>query len=104
VRRDAIDWKNGRVTFWDLDAVDPDSPLGDRDALKEDLAQIVYPADVLIDVGWYPEFSSKGSFRIFLIRGSNWDLPVTTASARTGRGLLRALNRAVRAAESLSGA
>jgi hypothetical protein len=102
VRRDAIDWKNGCVTFWDLDSVDPDSPLADLEALKEDLAQVAFPTDVLVDVGWYPECSSNGSFRILVVRGSSWNLPVTTASARTGRGLVRALNRAVRTAESLS--
>jgi hypothetical protein len=30
--------------------------------LKEDLAQVEYPAGVLLDVGWYPELSLDGTF------------------------------------------
>jgi hypothetical protein len=41
--------------------------------LKEDLFQISYENDYIIDVGWYPEFSVKGNFRIVVVKDYNWD-------------------------------
>ena len=64
---DSFDWKTGRVVFWDLDPVDESRPPADQtEHLKEDLAQIEYPAGVILDVGWYPEFSrGNGSILCF---------------------------------------
>ena len=44
--------------------------------LKEDLIQIIYENNYLIDVGWYPEFSEKGNFIVSLIKDYKWDNPV----------------------------
>ena len=40
--------------------------------LKEDLFQIVYRNNYIIDVGWYPEFSENGNFRIMLVKDGDW--------------------------------
>lgn len=49
------------------------------DYLKEDLLQIVFPDDLVIDVGWYPSFDEHGRFLLMLVRDSNWDEPVERA-------------------------
>lgn len=46
------------------------------DLLKEDLFQISYKNDYIIDVGWYPEFSPEGNFRIVVVKDYNWDAVV----------------------------
>lgn len=43
------------------------------DLLKEDLFQISYKNNHIIDVGWYPEFSAEGNFRIVVVKDYNWD-------------------------------
>ena len=40
-----------------FETVDENTPIGKlADCLKEDLIQIKYKDEYLIDVGWYPEF------------------------------------------------
>jgi hypothetical protein len=38
-----------------------------RDLLREDLIQIEFGNGVVLDVGWYPEFSSDGAFGLVVI-------------------------------------
>ena len=87
---DDFDWKTGTVVFWDLDTVDESRPLADQaEHLKEDLAQIEYPAGVILDVGWYPEFAATGNFVVCVVRQGEWEQPVfqkdafTTADLKT---------------------
>jgi hypothetical protein len=102
MERDEIHLGSGRVVHWDLDRVDLHSPLAESlDWLKEDLALIEFPNDVIVDVGWYPEFSLAGRFRVHVVRGHDWAQPAASASARTRRGLERALSRAIGVAESM---
>lgn len=44
--------------------------------LKEDLLQVIYDDDYLIDVGWYPEFNIKGDFNVKVIKEFDWDNPL----------------------------
>ena len=44
--------------------------------LDEDLFQVNYDLEDIhytIDVGWYPAFSTSGSFRIVIVKNCNWD-------------------------------
>jgi len=45
------------------------------DNLTEDLLQVEYPGDFLLDIGWYPEYEPEGQFIIQLVKGENWDNP-----------------------------
>lgn len=99
MRAEHIDWETGEVEFWDLDFLDPLTPLSQqREGLKEDLAQVRFGNGVLIDVGWYPEGSVTGEFVIRVITDTNWDEPLLVASHRTVEGLVAALQEAVTAA------
>ena len=42
------------------------------DILKEDLIQVQYKNGYIIDVGWYPEFSKNGLFKIYVTK--NYDI------------------------------
>lgn len=56
-------------------------------------------ADLLVDVGGYPELDPAGEFAIRVVRASNWDEPIFEARTGDLRGLIEALERAVGVAE-----
>lgn len=58
-------------------------PLEEQlDILKEDLLQVSYYNDYLIDLGWYPEFDQKGNFRVSVIKDYQWDNPILQKNCR----------------------
>lgn len=87
---------NGKVVFWDLDSISVGIPIKEQlDELKEDLAQIHFPSGVIIDVGWYPEFSMAGSFVVNVVRENEWDDPIFKMECPSTEGLISALDQAV---------
>jgi len=96
---DVFDWKSGRVTYWDLGGLDEDVPLAAQlDELKEDLAQVEYPNAVLLDVGWYPEFSEDGGFVVSIAVDQDWDEPIFRKTCADVRALRELLLEAIAAA------
>jgi len=94
-----IDWKVGQVRFWDLGAIDDRLPLADQALkLKEDLAQIEYPSGVILDVGWYPEFSVDGNFIVLVAPPGEWERPLFNKIARTMVDLKERLTEGVQIA------
>jgi hypothetical protein len=65
------------------------------DELTEDLLQASLPLEQIIDIGWYPEFSENGAFRISLISDQNWETPTYSESAKTWAELEKALDHAL---------
>lgn len=99
---DNFDWKTGTVVFWDLDAIDESRPPADQaEHLKEDLAQIEYPAGIILDVGWYPEFAATGNFVVCVVQQGDWERPlfqkhaftIEDLKARIGEGIRIAFER-----------
>ncbi|MBF7091206.1 hypothetical protein IUY40_06610 [Flavobacterium sp. ALJ2] len=45
--------------------------------LKEDMLQVIYPKNYLLDVGWY---GSMNSYIIYIIRNNDWENPVAKAN------------------------
>lgn len=100
MKREQVDWHSGRVVFWDLDFFDAKIPLEVQiDDLKEDLAQILYPHGVLIDIGWYPEFALSGAFVVRVVRETKWDEPLLLEEYKSADELLKGLVRTVLVAE-----
>lgn len=54
--------------YIDFDYDDKKSLLDQIDILKEDIIQVQYTNGLIIDVGWYPEFSINGSFKVYIIK------------------------------------
>lgn len=91
-----IDIKNGKVVFDDLSLLSSSIPLSNQlDELKEDLLQIEYPNQILIDAGWYPCFSEDGQFKVFVIKGDDWENPMMKVNAKDLIDLQDALIKAV---------
>lgn len=71
-----IDLKDGTITYNDFH-IDLTKPLEDQMwEIKEDLLQIQYNQNYLIDVGFYPEFDPSGTFGISVIKDCDWEKPL----------------------------
>lgn len=65
-------------------------------SLKEDILQVEYGEDYVLDVGFYPEFNiEKGEFRLVIIKGQYWDQPLFIKSTRSIKQLYLDLDEAV---------
>lgn len=74
-----FEWRSGRVLFWDMMNINNSEPLhAQLNQLKEDLVQVEFPNETILDIGWYPEFSPEGSFVLTVIRKKNWEEPLFT--------------------------
>lgn len=99
MRREDIDWQSGKVVFWELEFLDLARPLTEQlDELKEDLAQIEYPGERVLDIGWYPSFSEEGQFVVRVVATSDWDTPLYLHSTSDAKELTDCLPRAIAAA------
>lgn len=79
-----------------MDSVDPDRPLVDQlSELKEDLVQVCFPGELLIDIGWYPEFSEEGAFLVTVVKGMDWERIIMLERSTTIRGLMTSLKKAI---------
>ena len=94
------DFGGGTVVFWDFD-VDSNRPLTDQlDELKEDMIQVEYPdRDLIIDVGWYPEFSADGNFVVQLIGDQDWGSPLMRLEAPDVSSLRACIRKCVDSAK-----
>lgn len=68
-----IDFKSGIVTHIETDF--------SNESLREDMLQVLYPKDYLLDVGWYG--ISRG-FMVSIIRNQDWENPV----GKTQQGIM----------------
>lgn len=85
--------KGGAISFDDLSNLDHNADIIEIvDDLKEDLLQAFFPGEMIIDIGWYPEFCKSGSFRVLLIADQNWDNPTFSRKARSWIELDAAIN------------
>jgi hypothetical protein len=90
------DWRSGRVIHWDLSFIDVARPTAEQTVyLKEDLAQVAYPDDIVIDVGWYPEFRRNGRFVVSVVRRQDWERPLMQARCVFPKRLPTLLREAV---------
>ena len=98
---DVLDWKRGRVTYWDLHEFDAARPLAEqRILLKEDLAQVHYPCGVLLDVGWYGY--TNGSFGVRVILDRDWENPRFLRECADAAALMQAMAAAIDVADRLA--
>jgi hypothetical protein len=89
----------GQVVYWDIENLDQTIPLLKQlNFLKEDLIQVRFDKNTLVDVGWYPEFSANGAFTVTVIRDENWDEPLHRIKAESIQALYSAIEEGVRVA------
>ncbi|KZE76580.1 hypothetical protein AV926_15670 [Myroides marinus] len=65
------------------------------DELKEDLMQVEFDNNTLLDIGWYPEFNAQGQFTIQVIKDYNWEVPLFKAHCKTLEDIENTLTKAL---------
>ena len=61
-----LDFQNGIVKYIETNF--------SQGSLREDMLQVVYPKDYVLDVGWY---GVKNDFIVYVIKNCDWKNPVT---------------------------
>lgn len=93
----ALDFLDGKITYDQLSNIDSKNFKSDPDILKEDMLQVEYGNNLLIDAGWYPSFDINGKFQVRVIEDHQWEPPLIVLAANTITELLSKL----RAAQSI---
>jgi len=89
------------VTQWELDLLE-DVPLhAQLGALREDLVQIHLGQRVMVDVGWYPEGSSRGDFHVVVVLDDDWDRPAWRSRSKNIPLLRQAIANAISRARNV---
>ena len=84
------DFAPGKVTYLEFD-INKTMPLIEQDDyLTEDILQVVYPNNLLIDVGWYSD-----QFIVNIIKKCDWDNPVVKIKSKTLKDLEKSTKKCV---------
>ena len=76
-------FKVRRVLYDELSSVTDGTAALAWDSLKEDMLQVEYPENILLDVGWYPSFDPEGTFQVRVVKDFQWDVPEAIFFAKT---------------------
>jgi hypothetical protein len=91
-----IDIKNGNVAYDDISFINEDVDLHEYiDYLKEDMLQIEFEDNILLDVGWRPSFEIDGKFYVSLIKNFDWENPIAIESIKSIKDLKLCINKIV---------
>ena len=98
-----FDLAGGEVLLWDLADLDPQLPLIDQlYELKEDLAVVRFPCEIVVDVGYYPEFTKSGRFVVTVTPNADWDTPWFVFETQSIPELKNVLVTAIQTASDLA--
>ncbi len=71
-----INFKGGKIVYDGFD-IDFGVPIKDQIyELQEDLLQVQYNNNLVLDLGWVPELDPDGCFKISVIKNSDWLTPL----------------------------
>lgn len=68
--------KNVKIAYDDFDICPEKSFEEQKWSFKEDILQLTMGNNYIVDVGWYPEHSPCGFFRIEVIKNFDWEYPL----------------------------
>ena len=71
-----INFKNGKIAYDDFNIDLLKDIKSQLDFLKEDLLQVSFENNFILDLGWYPEFDINGNFILQVIKHNDWDKPI----------------------------
>ncbi|ECA5091611.1 hypothetical protein SEENIN0B_01124 [Salmonella enterica subsp. enterica serovar Infantis str. SARB27] len=87
--------KKGKIIFNEF-SLKEDASLDEQlDNLKEDMLQVKFPGEFILDVGWHPSFDINGQFYIYLIKNFDWEMPTYSGNARDIESLEFEINQAI---------
>ena len=97
---DKIDFKSGEVVYNEFEVDFTKKYSEQEECLLEDLLQVKYAQDYLLDVGWYPEYESEGEFVVQIVKNQNWEEPIYKKNSKNKGDLIQDLNNAIRIIEN----
>ena len=75
-----IDIKCGLVSYDDISFLTDDFNCHEQiDFLKEDMLQINFPRNLVLDVSWRPSFEEQGAFYVWMVKDQDWQHPIAQA-------------------------
>lgn len=79
-----IDIKDGVVSHDSISWIDDNFEINEDTVfdLSEDLLQISFNNNKILDVGWYPDLEVDGFFKIVVIKDMNWESPIIEKECR----------------------
>ncbi|MBR6149647.1 MAG: hypothetical protein IKQ25_00045 [Lachnospiraceae bacterium] len=63
------------------------------DELNEDLIQVEYDGNYILDIGWYPEGDFNGKILTQLIHNNEWDNPIVHEGNIDKESFFKSVNR-----------
>jgi len=66
--------------------------------LKEDILQLFFDytdssANIMIDLGWYPEFDANGNYRMVMIKDYDWETPLEEITTKSKSDIVSLLEK-----------
>ncbi|WP_308640933.1 hypothetical protein [Paenibacillus nuruki] len=97
-----MDFRSGKIVFNDFD-LNSAVPLNEQIwSLKEDILQVEYSNEYILDVGWVHDFDAeKGCFKLVIIKQEDWLNPIFVWKTKSVRQLYNYMNEAVSKLELL---
>ena len=88
--------KRCKIVKNDFSTYDPEIEFTEEKSLfylQEDLLQIVFEdLDFIVDLGWYGDvLKNIGEFKIFIIKGSDWDNPIKIETSKSQKTITQNL-------------
>ena len=65
------------------------------ECLLEDLLQVSYADNILLDVGGYPEYEENENLVVQVILDKNWDTPIYQSKSNNKKGFINGLLKAI---------
>lgn len=94
--KEIIDKAKGKVTFDNISSIDTLLDIsGNIDDLKEDMLQIEYPNNIILDIGWFPSFDIEGHFCIQVIQDLDWGEPIMKIKCNSWKTLENSLDEEI---------
>ena len=96
-----INFASGEVVFEEFHICFSKPYSEQLDALSEDLVQVVYGDNYILDIGRYPEQNEDGNFVVQIIGGNDWEKPIFKKSCREKDVLTKYIQESIAVVESL---
>ncbi len=85
----------GTIIYDDFN-IDFSQPIKNQtDLLKEDLLQISLANDLILDLGWYPEYNIRGKFILQIIKEYDWENPIYKKKINYNSDIFQKINDAL---------
>lgn len=88
-------FKSGKIVFNEFHIDFSVDFFKQLECLLEDLLQVSYADNILLDVGGYPEYEENENLVVQVILDKNWDTPIYQSKSNNKKGFINGLLKAI---------